>query len=124
MKKLIASLAASAVASLVAVGGLTLAGPASAGGASGCHFHGMTTASKETVSTCAVKRKEVLIAEGKIDNTWADAKLATLDQIDGKSSKEWRVTFTNPAASDKAKDTLYMFFTLQGNLIASNFSGK
>ena len=33
-------------------------------------------------------------------------------------------TFKEPGAADKAKETLYMFFTVQGNFIAANFTGK
>ena len=34
-----------------------------------------------------------------------------------------RVTFNDPAAKDKARQTLYMFFTLPGHFIAANFTG-
>ena len=41
-----------------------------------------------------------------------------------QEGKEWKVSFKNPAAQDKGKDTLYMFFTPVGNFIAANFSGQ
>lgn len=34
------------------------------------------------------------------------------------------MTFKDPAAKDKAKETLYVFFTLPGNFIAANFTGQ
>jgi hypothetical protein len=34
------------------------------------------------------------------------------------------VSFKNPSAKDKAKETLYVFMTLPGNYIAANFTGQ
>jgi hypothetical protein len=44
--------------------------------------------------------------------------------VDGKKGKEWKVAFKDPGAKDKSKETLYMFFTMTGNFIAANFTGK
>ena len=103
---------------------LTLSLPALASDAEDCHFHGSAAATQETVSGCAVKHQQKLIAGGKIDKSWLAIKPSTLEQVDGKRGKEWKVTFKYPAAADKAKENLYMFFTAQGNLIAANFTGK
>ncbi|MFY9460792.1 MAG: DUF6488 family protein [Pseudomonadota bacterium] len=116
MKKFI-SLIAFAAASV-------LAAPAFASGASDCHFHGATAASPETVSACSIKRQAQMVESGKLDKSWLSVKPGTPEQVDGKRGKEWKVVFKDSAASDKSKDTLFMFFTLQGNFIAANFSGK
>jgi len=116
MKKLITT--------LCAVAGFALAAPAKANEEGDCHFHGSTPASQDTVSDCSMKRQQALVANGKIDKSWQAIKPASLEQVDGKRGKEWKVTFKDPAAADKAKDTLYMFFTAQGNFIAANFTGK
>ena len=65
-----------------------------------------------------------MVTSGKIDKTWQAVKPASLEQVDGQRGKEWKVLFNDPAAADKAKQTLYMFFTAQGNFIAANFTGK
>ncbi|MGK2899573.1 MAG: DUF6488 family protein [Burkholderiaceae bacterium] len=109
---------------LCAVAGLTLSIPVFASDAEDCHFHGSAAATQETVSGCAVKHQQKLVTGGKIDNAWLAIKPSTLEQVDGKRGKEWKVTFKDPAAADKAKENLYMFFTAQGNLIAANFTGK
>ena len=44
--------------------------------------------------------------------------------IDGKKGKEWRVTYKNLGATDKAKANLFMFFTPVGNFIAANHTGQ
>ena len=109
---------------LCAAGGLALSLPALAGDAEDCHFHGGQAATQETVSGCAIKRQQALISGGKIDKSWQAIKQASFEQVDGQRGKEWKLTFKDPAAADKAKETLYMFFTAQGNFIAANFTGK
>lgn len=59
-----------------------------------------------------------------VDASWQVIKPASFEQVDGQRGKEWNVTFKDPAAADKAKEMLYMFFTAQGNFIAANFTGK
>ena len=90
----------------------------------GCHFHGAMPAKEEVVVGCASKQKDALVRAGKLDATWQAIPLGKAEKVDGKESKEWKLSFKNPAATDKTKDTLYMFFTLPGNFIAANFTGK
>lgn len=116
MKKLFAALGAAS--------GFAFSMPAFAGGAEECHFHGNKEASQETVTGCALKRQQALVASGKIDKSWQAIRPTALDQVDGQRGKEWKVMFKNPAAADKSKESLYMFFTAQGNFIAANFTGK
>ncbi|MBY0368848.1 DUF6488 family protein [Pelomonas aquatica] len=112
------------VSTFAALAALSLSAPAFAGGEGDCHFHGSTPAKAETVSGCAVKRQQQLIASGKLDKSWQAVKPAAPEQVDGQKGKEWKVTFKDAAATDKSKETLYMFFTPQGNFIAANFTGN
>lgn len=112
------------VSIFAALAALSLAAPALAGGDGDCHFHGSTPVKAETVSGCAVKRQQQLIASGKLDKSWQAIKPATPEQVDGLKGKEWKVVFKDAAATDKSKETLYMFFTPQGNFIAANFTGN
>lgn len=109
---------------LLAATGLMLSLPALAGGAEDCHFHGSKAATQEVVATCAAKRQQALIGSGKIDKSWQAIKAGSFEQVDGQRGKEWKVTFKDPAATDKTIENLYMFFTAQGNFIAANFTGK
>lgn len=95
-----------------------------AGADSNCHFHGYKPASEATVSGCANDRKAQLIKQGKLDASWGSAPVGKLEHVEGKKGKEWRVTFANAAEKDKAKQSLYMFYTLQGNFIAANHTGQ
>ena len=116
MKQLTTALCTAAV--------LTLSLPVFASDAADCHFHGSAAATRETVSGCAVRHQQKLVAGGKVDKSWLAIKPSTLEQIDGQRGKEWKVMFKDPAAADKTKEILYMFLTVQGNLIAANFTGK
>lgn len=89
-----------------------------------CHFHGNTAAASETVARCALQRKDLLIKNGKIDNSWQSVARDKIEQVDGKKGKEWMVTFLDQNAKDKKKETLYIYFTATGNFIAANFTGK
>jgi hypothetical protein len=89
-----------------------------------CHFHGKKPATETTVSGCAQQRKDNLVKTGKLNTAWGAIKPASTEAVDGKKDKEWKVTFKDAAAKDKSKETLYMFFTLPGNFIAANFTGK
>ena len=98
--------------------------PAMASEDGGCHFHGNKPAAESTIVGCAQQRKEALVKAGKIDASWQAIKHNKVEAIDGKKGKEWKVTFNDPAAKDKSKATLYVFFTAPGNFIAANFTGQ
>lgn len=102
----------------------TLANPALAGPGDGCHFHGSKPAAEAVVIRCADQRKEGLVKGGKLEASWSAIKHESISMIDGKKGKEWRVTYKNSAATDKAKTSLFMFFTPVGNFIAANHTGQ
>lgn len=95
---------------------------ADAGGS--CHFHGTKPASQAVVTDCAHQRRAALVRSGKLEASWQDARLDKLELVDGKKGPEWKVSFTNPAASDKTRQTLFLFFSHPGNFIAANFTGR
>lgn len=97
---------------------------AHAGEGSNCHFHGNKPVPEATVTQCAQQHLGSLIKSGKLDASWAGIKPAAMAPVDGKKGKEWKLTFQNPTAADKAKQNLYMFYAPSGNLIAANFTGQ
>jgi hypothetical protein len=103
---------------------LTFAHPAAADAGSSCHFHGAKPAAEATVIGCARQRIASLIKAGKLDASWQAIQPGQPEQVDGKKGKEWKLTFRNPAVTDKSKETLYLFYTLPGNFIAANFTGQ
>lgn len=109
-------------ASLAAL--LPFSTPAVAGEGGSCHFHGKKPATEAVVTDCATQRRDALVKNGKLEGSWQGAKLDKLELIDGKKGKEWKVVFTNPGATDKTKQNLYLFFSQPGNYIAANFTGQ
>lgn len=108
----------------IAAAALAFGVPAVADKGSFCHFHGSTPAKEETVLTCAAQRKDALVSSGKLDASWKAVKHEKVEQVDGKKGKEWKVTFRNPVAADKDKQTLYVFLSPPGNVLAANFTGN
>ena len=109
----------SAIATAVGTSSPVIAGP---GGS--CHFHGSKPATDAVVIDCATQRRDELIAKGKLDKSWQTVRVEKAELVDAKKGKEWRVIFKDAAAKDKAKETLYLFFTPPGNFIAANFTGQ
>ena len=95
-----------------------------AGENSSCHFHGNKIATEEIITNCAIERKERLITQGKIEPSWKTVEPGKPELVEGKKGKEWLITFTDLAVTDKTKEKLYLFFTAPGNFIAANFTGK
>jgi hypothetical protein len=110
------------IAALIAT--LAFAPAAFAGGGGACHFHGNAPVKESVLVGCASAYKDGLVSNGKIDPSWKSVKLDKAETVEGKNMKEWKFTFKNPAEKDASKQTLYMFYTLTGNFIAANFTGK
>jgi hypothetical protein len=110
------------IATLVATFAFTPAAFAGSGG--GCHFHGHAPIKESILTGCANAQKDALISKGKIDASWKAVTLDKAETVEGKSMKEWKFTFKNPSEKDASKQTLYLFYTLTGNFIGANFTGK
>jgi hypothetical protein len=95
-----------------------------AGPGDSCHFHGSKPAAEATITQCANQRKDALVKNGKLEKSWSPIKQESVEYIDGKKGKEWKVIFINPSASDQNKKNLFMFFTPPGNFIAANYTGQ
>lgn len=104
----------------------TLAAPlsATAGEGSSCHFQGNQPASETAVNPCATQRRDSLLKTDQLDPSWQTVQPAKPEQGDGQKGKEWTVVFQNPAATDTSKKTRRMLFSLPGNFIAANHTGK
>lgn len=108
--------------SLIAFLGLsknTLAGPGD-----GCHFHGSKPAAESVIIKCANQRKASLVKSNKLDKSWEAINHSSIDFVEGKKGKEWKIVYKNPNITDKTKINLFMFFTPPGNFIASNHTGQ
>lgn len=114
------------VSTVLLVSSLLFASPVMAGAGhdhgSGGHSHGPI--SSEGVIKKATDQVKSLVESGKLDKSWADAKPSGATQKTFAHDPEWVVTFKNKKVSDVTKQTLYLFFTLDGAYIATNFTGN
>ena len=95
-----------------------------AGPGDGCHFHGSKPAAESVILKCANQRKVSLVKSNKLDKSWETINHSSIDLVEGKKGKEWKVVYKNLNIPDKSKINLYMFFTPPGNFIASNYTGQ
>ncbi len=113
--------------SILIASSLLIAAPAIAGtghehGPGGSHTSGPITS--EIAVKRAEKQVQTLITKGKLDKSWASVKSVGATQKDFGKGPEWIVSFKNDKEADPAKQTLYVFYTLNGSYIASNFTGN
>src|SRR5215207_3786278 len=99
-----------AIAALAAITSLNST-PALADATGSCHFHGSKPATEQLAIDCADKRKDALVTSGKLPKSWLGVKMEKAQLVDGKNGKEWRVSYKDPAAADKTKETLYIILT-------------
>lgn len=113
------------ISTVLLVSSLLFTSPVMAGAGhdhGGGHSHGAV--SSEAVIMKATEKVKSLAESGKIDKSWAGIKAVGATQKTFANEPEWVVTFKNEKLSDVTKQTLYLFFTLDGGYIATNFTGK
>ena len=86
------------------------------------HSHGPVDA--HTVANRASIVVNKLVEDEKIDASWSGTKPASVEQKTYSGQKEWVITFKNDKVKDKSKQALYLFFSLNGNYIAANYTGQ
>ena len=115
------------ISSAILASSLFLTFPAFAGaghehGPGSSHNHGPIS------SASAIKKAEgqvrSLIERGKLGKSWAGIRASEANQKDFGKGIEWVVTFKNAKEADPTKQILYVFYTLNGSYLATNFSGK
>ena len=115
------------VSTLLFLSALLFGMPIMAGGghehdSDGGHSHGPI--SNDNAINRALKKVKQMAHAGKIDSTWTTVKTARAEQKTYSKGPEWVVTFKNDKVSDTAKQTLYLFFSLDGHYIAANYTGN
>ena len=88
----------------------------------GGHSHGPI--SSDSAINKALKKVKQMVDAGKIDATWSGVNAASIDQKVYSKKPEWVITFKNDKINDVAKQTLYLFFSLDGHYIAANYTGN
>jgi len=86
--------------------------------------HSMGPISDKQVIERGLDVVKKLVNKGKIDATWSEVKTANAQQKTFSKGPEWVVSLVNKKVSDASKQTLYLFFTLDGHYIAANYDGN
>lgn len=100
---------------------LIFASPAMAGGN---HSHSTEPVSSEEAASKASGIVTQLADAQKIDLAWVGTKVETVEQKTYAKGPEWVVTFKNDKVKDAAKQTLYLFFALNGDYLGANYTGN
>jgi hypothetical protein len=103
-------------------GQTVFAGPG--GGHSHDHGHHHGPISSEQAVKKATKHVQKLVKTGKIDSSWSGVSSKSVEEKSYGHGPEWVVTFENKSIEDPEKQTLYVFYTINGKYLASNFTGQ
>jgi hypothetical protein len=88
----------------------------------GGHSHGAIS-NKKAVAKGLAKVK-FLAQKGTIDKSWVGITQGSAAKKTFNHNPEWVVMFKNDKIKDKSKQSLYIFFSLDGHYIAANYTGK
>ena len=120
MRNLVTALALSSLL----MTGPALAGPGHEHDENGGHSHSHGPVSSDDAAASASKKVKQLAAAGKIDPSWAETMPASVEQKTYDKGPEWVITFKNDKVADASKQTLYVFYSLDGHYIAANYTGN
>lgn len=117
------------ITTLIIMASLFIAAPGIAGvghkhDEDGGHSHSHGTISGEEAAIRASMKIEQLIEKGKIPASWSSLNASSVEKKSFSQGPEWVVVFKNPKVSDAAKQTLYIFFSMDGHYIAANYTGN
>lgn len=88
------------------------------------HGHSHGPINSNSVKTKATRMLTSLVKKGVIDKSWERTKPANVEKKTFAKGPEWVVSFNNDKVQDKAKQILYIFYSLDGHYIAANYTGK
>ena len=86
------------------------------------HSHGLIESSGAKEK--ATRMLAGLVKKGVIDKSWEGTNPANAEKKMFSKGEEWVVSFKNEKLKDKSKQTLYIFYSLDGHYIAANYTGK
>ncbi len=104
---------------------LLLASPVYAGsGHDHGHGHSHDPVTKSQAEDIAIQSVAKLVERDKIDASWKSVDVWKSEKKQFGNNLEWVVVFSNVKVSDPAKQTLYIFLTLEGEYVAANYTGN
>ena len=80
--------------------------------------------STEHIQRVANKQRMNLIEKEKIEKSWSDTPILTMEKKQFNRNTEWVVSYKNKEIKDQMKQTLYIFVSLYGKVTGANHTGK
>lgn len=93
-------------------------------GGHGNHVHSHGPVSESGVKERATRMLQGLIKRGVIEKSWEGAKPVNAEKKMFSKGEEWVISFKNDKLKDKSRQTLYIFYSLDGHYIAANYTGQ
>lgn len=88
------------------------------------HSHSHAPVNQESAKITAKNIIGAFVRRKKLDASWMSIIASSAEKKEFNGKAEWIVTFTNDKIKDATKQKLYVFLTLGGDYIATNFTGK
>jgi len=88
------------------------------------HSHEHEEITQQGAIEKATAKIRQLVKKGKIPQSWASIDAVSAEKKKFKKGSEWVVKFNNDKIEDKSKQTLYVFFSLDGHYLAANYTGN
>ncbi len=89
------------------------------------HSHAShTVISKKEVKKHAYQELKKLVQAKRLAPSWLKALFLKMQQKEFQHNKEWVVSYKNEAITDKKKQLLYIFVSLEGVIMGANYTGK
>jgi ethanolamine ammonia-lyase large subunit len=83
----------------------------------------MKQLSKEDILEVSKKHITLLIKSKKVDSSWDQSMHTDIKQQTVNNFKEWVVQYKNTQVQDVAKQTLFIFVDVYGQVLAANHTG-
>ena len=90
----------------------------------GGHNNSSGPITEEKAKSKATRTMQNLTLRGVINKSWTSSKLLKAEKKNFSKGIEWVISFKNESVTNKAKQTLYIFYSLDGHYIAANYTGK
>jgi len=88
------------------------------------HSHSRTEVDELNVKNTAQFKLKRYVIDKKLERSWYDLPIDTIEKKEFNSKLEWVVTFYNPKEQDAKKQKLHIFVNLYGEITGANFTGQ
>lgn len=88
------------------------------------HNHSHTKVNEAQAKKIAIKELKRYVAAGKLDMSWKDVPVKSVEQKIFHSMPEWVFTFNNPQEPKQEQHNLYIFINQYGEMTGANFTGE